>query len=447
MPQWDAALCISPPTGRLSPGTRRRGFFAAGSNGALAEALNRRARTPPETGPDVAHTPRFCQARGFFMRNRQRPTALSYGDAPNVPGPQHYLAPAPPASAGAFFVAHVPRPSRNPRSLGTPSAEAYTPGAQGSIGGDGGWGYCLNHTGAPVALVLPSGTGVKVTAGWMSDRQPLRSKSFGSLAMLIAIRRASSRVSRLAAARRPGSSSACAAPSDPPWQALRTSIGSRPASSCWRHWRASSRASCGIFSKRPIAAHALEFMILTAVRREQAAKARWEDIDFADRIWICLPDAHKTGRKTGASHIVPLSDAAMAIVTEMKEIQKASGQDSEFVFAGRITGGVKSSTGHLTTSMINKFMEKYLKRTDCVPHGFRSTFATWSVEHGYDERDSEMALAHTVGNNVRNIYKREAYRIEPRRLMMQAWAEFCGRSAPLDAKIIPMRQARNGEPT
>jgi integrase len=77
-----------------------------------------------------------------------------------------------------------------------------------------------------------------------------------------------------------------------------------------------------------------------------------------------------------------------------------------------------------------------------MPHGFRTTFKGWAVEHGYPDDDSEMALAHTVGTSVRNIYARHAHRIEPRRLMMQSWADYCGRTEPLDAKIIPMRSAK-----
>jgi integrase len=75
-------------------------------------------------------------------------------------------------------------------------------------------------------------------------------------------------------------------------------------------------------------------------------------------------------------------------------------------------------------------------------HGFRTTFGNWSVDHGYEERDSEMALGHMVGNAIRSIYKRNATRIEPRRLMMQAWADYCDRTEPLPAEVIPLRQAK-----
>ena len=88
------------------------------------------------------------------------------------------------------------------------------------------------------------------------------------------------------------------------------------------------------------------------------------------------------------------------------------------------------SACHLSTGAVNNFLKHSLGRPDVTIHGFRTTFGSWSVEHGYEERDSEMALGHVVGNNVRNIYKRNAHRIEPRRLMMQAWADYCGQTTP-----------------
>ena len=46
-----------------------------------------------------------------------------------------------------------------------------------------------------------------------------------------------------------------------------------------------------------------------------------------------------------------------------------------------------------------------------------------------------MALGHSIGNGVRNTYKRNAKRIEPRRQMMQAWADFLDRVEPLPATV------------
>jgi integrase len=181
---------------------------------------------------------------------------------------------------------------------------------------------------------------------------------------------------------------------------------------------------------------ALEFLVLTAVRKGQVLKMRWEDVDRVERIWVC--EHHKTKKKTGNDYVVPLSDQAMAVLDAMQELQEASGIESEYVFLGRF----KKPIGHNT---LNDLLARMPGRENITPHGFRTAFGDWSVEHGHDERDSEMALGHVVGNGVRNIYKRNAKRIEPRRLMMQAWADYCHRTEPLPAEVIPIRRAKSEE--
>ena len=187
--------------------------------------------------------------------------------------------------------------------------------------------------------------------------------------------------------------------------------------------------------KRPIASWCLEFLILTAVRREQATSAKWAEIDLEAKVWRCTE--HKSKKKTQQDYVVPLSNQALDILYAMKKRQDLRGQKSEYVF---VQDGL--DVRPLSPVTINAHMKKSLKRRDCTPHGFRSTFGEWSVEHGYDERDSEMALGHVVGNSVRNIYKRNAERIEQRRLMMQAWADYCGRTEPVPAEVILFRQAK-----
>jgi hypothetical protein len=69
-------------------------------------------------------------------------------------------------------------------------------------------------------------------------------------------------------------------------------------------------------------------------------------------------------------------------------------------------------------------------------------FKTWAVEHNYPETDSEMALAHKIGDPVRNIYARFAQKIEPRRLMMQDFADYCDRTEPLPSAVIPFKHKK-----
>jgi integrase len=209
---------------------------------------------------------------------------------------------------------------------------------------------------------------------------------------------------------------------------------------------------------RPIYTYTHEFIILTAVRKKQAVEAKWSEIDWENGLWICPPDRHKTGEETQTDYVIVLSDQAKAILKEMGAWQDEQGIKREYIFVGRVThdrrgrssGAWTGEPQHVNTQ--NWFVKRFWRaiRHEFPPNvperittqGFRTTFGDWSVEAGYDERDSEMALGHKVGNAIRNVYKRHAQRIEPRRLMMQAYADYLDRTKPLPAEILPFRKAK-----
>jgi|SRR5271165_3223408 len=200
---------------------------------------------------------------------------------------------------------------------------------------------------------------------------------------------------------------------------------------------------------RPMAAYALEFVILTAVRNGQACGARWDEIDMKNAVWQC--EEHKTREQrinrhgetvlTGEAHVVPLSDAAMAVLRALQEWQKRQGIHSEYVFATTQNSGV----GHLGHTSINVwlrgFKEKRPEFADIVftPHGMRTAFKSWARSEGYPEIDSEMALAHVVGTPVSRIYAQKANTLERRRVMMQKWADHCTRVGPTPDVVVPFR--------
>jgi len=194
---------------------------------------------------------------------------------------------------------------------------------------------------------------------------------------------------------------------------------------------------------------AIEFLILTAVRKKMSRMVRWEDI-LEGGIWICK--RHKTNARgdRGKDYVVPLSRQAMAILDRMREFQETNGIKNEHVFLGRFSRPL----GHNTLNGVLQRMllgnsKAPLSRSGLTIHGFRTSFGDWSVEtgpsgsagNGWDERDSEMALGHRIGDGVRNTYKRNAKRIGQRRHMMQAWADFIDRTE-LPAEVIPFRQAK-----
>ena len=74
-----------------------------------------------------------------------------------------------------------------------------------------------------------------------------------------------------------------------------------------------------------LGARALEFTILTAARTNEVIGAKWDEIDFATKVWT-VPAARM---KAGREHRVPLSDRALAI---LQSLPREHG--SEFVFIG-----------------------------------------------------------------------------------------------------------------
>lgn len=171
-------------------------------------------------------------------------------------------------------------------------------------------------------------------------------------------------------------------------------------------------------------AKCLHFLMLTACRSNEARGATWSEIDLEAAEWLIPAER----MKADAAHRVPLSDAA---VTLLKSLVKFEGTDLIFV------GNENKQLSDMTLAAVIKRMNKSkvvwadYKGKPIVPHGLRSTFATWAQEHtSYPTELREHALAHRVGNAVTQSYER-GDQLEKRRAMMQDWARFVHR-APRD---------------
>jgi integrase len=188
----------------------------------------------------------------------------------------------------------------------------------------------------------------------------------------------------------------------------------------------------------------LQLVILTTVRTDQARGARWNEIDLDAEVWTCPPERTKTGKVTAEPHVIYLNAPALQILKTLKARQAADGT------AGEVYG--RQDAPRLGQQMVGKpitgdthlikFLQNTLGRKDLTVHGFRTAFKSWQVDHyPHLEIAGEMALDHAVGTEVRRIYARDARMTKQRRQLMDAWGEFCGRTEPLDAKIISMRAA------
>lgn len=169
-----------------------------------------------------------------------------------------------------------------------------------------------------------------------------------------------------------------------------------------------------------IAAQALEFTILTAVRSGETRGATWKEIDMDAGIWTIPGNRMKAGKE----HRVPLTDAALAILRALPRLDDSP--DSPVFFAPR--GGALSD---MTLTAVLRRMGK-----DVTTHGFRSAFRDWAADQTAFPREvAEQALAHTL-QGVEAAYRRSDL-FEKRRKLMGAWASYC---TPGDAKVTPIRK-------
>jgi len=177
-------------------------------------------------------------------------------------------------------------------------------------------------------------------------------------------------------------------------------------------------------------ARALELTILTAVRTGEALGARWNEIDFAKKIWVIPAGRMKSKLGQGQPHRVPLSDAAIAVLRTMEPAKNA---DSDFVFSARKNRALSQ------TAMLH-VLSRLGCRTDITVHGFRSTFKDWASEcTSYPGEVSEAALAHAVPSAVEAAYRRGDL-FEKRKAMMNDWAAYVqGRPAQDGDNVVSLR--------
>jgi integrase len=169
--------------------------------------------------------------------------------------------------------------------------------------------------------------------------------------------------------------------------------------------------------KRPaVAARALEFAILTAARSGEARGMTWSELDLDKKLWT-VPDVRM---KAGQMHQVPLSEAALAIVTALRP---KTVKPTDYVF-------IAPKGGSLSDMAFSRLLAR-MKRSQMTVHGFRSSFRDWAGDMtSFAREDVEMALAHTIASSTERAYRRKRA-LEKRRALMTAWAEYCtGKAEP-----------------
>jgi integrase len=160
------------------------------------------------------------------------------------------------------------------------------------------------------------------------------------------------------------------------------------------------------------AAKALALAILTAARTGEVIGMTFPEIDIGKALWTVPASRMKMERE----HVVPLSDAALAI---LKGQVAARGPDQRFVFEGPSRAGISAPP------LSNMAMTMTLRRLGAgqyTVHGMRSAFRTWCADQGVAFEVAEACLAHS-SNALVAAYQRSQM-VERRRPVMAAWSSF-----------------------
>lgn len=116
------------------------------------------------------------------------------------------------------------------------------------------------------------------------------------------------------------------------------------------------------------AGNVFKFCLMTGCRPGEARTLRWRHIRFDQCIAVYPRDEHKTGRATGESRTIHLSDEAVKLLTE---VRLKSARPNEFVFTSR-TGEPYSASGLLSI----------MRRLGTFPYAARHTWGQNAVDRG-----------------------------------------------------------------
>lgn len=193
-------------------------------------------------------------------------------------------------------------------------------------------------------------------------------------------------------------------------------------------WREVAGFMAQLGAQKDLAARALEFLILTAVRTNEGVGAQWGEVDLPTGTWTIPADRMKGGKE----HRVPLSSAAVAVIARLPS------HGGAYLFPS--PRGQQPLSTRACAVLLGR-----MGRSDITVHGFRSTFRDWCSETtSFPHEVAEAALAHTIRNRVEAAYRRGDL-FDKRREMMEAWGQHCWSKEAESGRITPNRDPRAPE--
>jgi len=194
-------------------------------------------------------------------------------------------------------------------------------------------------------------------------------------------------------------------------------------------------------SRKGVTARALEWGILTAARSQEIRGARGSEINVHLRRWTIPAERMKMEK----DHVVPLSDAAMALYESLPPRQNSDllfpapegGELCDAAFGALIDGMHEAQTKRAGIGYLDPVQNRI-----ATQHGFRSTFRDWAAEVALFPREViEHALAHKLKDEAEAAYQRGDLLLK-RAIVMERWAQFCNEASPELPDIAKLLEKR-----
>ncbi|MBC5831901.1 integrase domain-containing protein [Vibrio metschnikovii] len=170
----------------------------------------------------------------------------------------------------------------------------------------------------------------------------------------------------------------------------------------------------------------IEWQLNTMTRPNEAAGARWSEIDIDNAVWTIPASRMKMNKE----HQIPLTTQTLAILEVVRPI---SGH-REFVFPS-----IRDPKKPTDAESINKALGRIGFKGRTTAHGLRSLASTTLNEQGFNADVIEAALAHTDRNAIRKAYNRTSY-FEQRRPLMKWWSDHIEQASYGSLSVTGLRQ-------
>ena len=165
---------------------------------------------------------------------------------------------------------------------------------------------------------------------------------------------------------------------------------------------------------KPLTRLLIQWQLLTMSRPNEAASARWQDIDLNARLWVVTVKKGIKETDEGRTHKVTLSRQAIGLLHEIRKHSRSK----VYLFPSD-----KDPAKPCNSQTANAAIKRMGYKGKLVAHGLRSIASTKLNEQGFNKDLIEVALSHMDTDRIRAAYNRADY-LERRFEMLQWWGDF-----------------------